>query len=100
MLKQIHLALPPAAGRRRTVAAELAGRVTFARRSFLLMPGFGQRPVYDDYVIRHRRAAAGRALRRSRKAGRERVSEGGMMRLETFMELKFLNSSLSSSSSR
>ena len=46
------------------------------------------------------RAAAGRALRRSRKAGRERVSEGGMMRLETFMELKFLNSSLSSSSSR
>ncbi len=47
-----------AAGRRRAAAREAAGRVTFERRSFLLMPGFGERPTYDEYVIRHRVAAA------------------------------------------
>lgn len=50
-----------AAGRRREVAREFAGRVSFVRRSFLLLPGVGQRPVYDDYVISHRRAARERA---------------------------------------
>jgi predicted DsbA family dithiol-disulfide isomerase len=42
------------------VAVEFAGRVFFSRRSFLLLPGVGQRPVYDEYVIGHRRAAAQR----------------------------------------
>jgi predicted DsbA family dithiol-disulfide isomerase len=42
------------------VARELAGRVRLRRRCFLLLPGVGQRPVYDEYVIGHRRMAAGR----------------------------------------
>jgi 2-hydroxychromene-2-carboxylate isomerase len=50
-----------AAGRRRAVLGELAGRVTATRRSFLLLPGVGQRPAYDEYVIRHRVAAAQQA---------------------------------------
>lgn len=40
---------------------EFEGRATFSRRSFLLLPGVGERPVYDDYVISHRRAARERA---------------------------------------
>ena len=43
--------------RRREVERELAGRVHFERRVYLLLPGEGQRPVYDDYLIRHRLAA-------------------------------------------
>ncbi|MEM7200135.1 MAG: DsbA family protein [Planctomycetota bacterium] len=50
-----------AAGRRREIANELDGRVRWVRRTFLLLPGVGQRPEYDDYVIRHRRLAAQRA---------------------------------------
>ncbi len=50
-----------ATGRRRTVARELGDRATFSRRTFLLLPGVGQRPVHDDYVIAHRRAAAQQA---------------------------------------
>jgi len=46
-----------AAGRRRTLAKELGDRATFERRTFLLLPGSGQRPVYDEYVISHRIAA-------------------------------------------
>jgi predicted DsbA family dithiol-disulfide isomerase len=49
-----------AAVRRRQVARELGGRVHFERRTFLLLPGEGQRPVHDDYVISHRKAAAQR----------------------------------------
>ena len=48
-----------AAGRRRQVEHEFAGRVKFERRTYLLMPQEGSRPAYDDYVIGHRvRAAA------------------------------------------
>lgn len=47
--------------RRREVEKEFAGQVHFERRAFLLLPGEGQRPVYDDYVISHRIAAAQRA---------------------------------------
>lgn len=50
-----------ATGRRRSVARELGDRLTFERRSFLLLPGVGERPVHDDYVISHRRAAARQA---------------------------------------
>lgn len=50
-----------ATGGRREVERELAGRARFRRRSFLLLPGVGERPVYDDYVIAHRRAARERA---------------------------------------
>lgn len=50
-----------AAGRRRDVLRELAGRVRATRKSFLLLPGVGQRPVYDDYVIGHRVHAAQQA---------------------------------------
>ena len=44
--------------RRRRVAKEFEGRATFDRRTFLLLPGWEERPVYDDYVISHRIAAA------------------------------------------
>jgi predicted DsbA family dithiol-disulfide isomerase len=47
-----------AAGRRRQVARELEGRVSFERRAYLLLPGEGQRPAYDDYVVSHRKRAA------------------------------------------
>jgi predicted DsbA family dithiol-disulfide isomerase len=47
-----------AAGRRRKLASELEGRVSFERRAYLLLPGEGQRPAYDDYVISHRKRAA------------------------------------------
>ena len=47
-----------AAGRRQQLARELEGRVTFERRAYLLLPGEGQRPAYDDYVISHRKRAA------------------------------------------
>lgn len=50
-----------ATGRRRSVARDLEGQLSFERRSFLLLPGVGERPVYDDYVISHRRAAARQA---------------------------------------
>lgn len=50
-----------AAGRRRAVARELGNRVRWVRRAFLLLPGQGERPVYDAYVISHRRAAAAEA---------------------------------------
>ena len=43
-----------AAGRRRTLARELAGKVEFVRRAYLLLPGEGQRPAYDEYVVAHR----------------------------------------------
>ena len=47
-----------AAGRRQKLARELEGRVSFERRAYLLLPGEGQRPAYDDYVISHRKRAA------------------------------------------
>jgi predicted DsbA family dithiol-disulfide isomerase len=47
-----------AAGRRRTLQRELAGEVEFARRAYLLLPGEGQRPAYDEYVVSHRVRAA------------------------------------------
>ncbi|TMA21888.1 MAG: hypothetical protein E6J85_06470 [Deltaproteobacteria bacterium] len=47
-----------AAGRRQKLARELEGRVAFERRAYLLLPGEGQRPAYDDYVISHRKRAA------------------------------------------
>jgi predicted DsbA family dithiol-disulfide isomerase len=47
-----------AAGRRRTLARELDGKVRFDRRAYLLLPGEGQRPSYDEYVISHRVRAA------------------------------------------
>ncbi|GAC1336313.1 MAG: hypothetical protein NVSMB23_00810 [Myxococcales bacterium] len=47
-----------AAGRRRSVEEEFKGRVAFERRTFLLMPGEGQRPAYDAYVVAHRVRAA------------------------------------------
>jgi predicted DsbA family dithiol-disulfide isomerase len=47
-----------AAGRRQRLARELEGRVAFERRAYLLLPGEGQRPAYDDYVISHRKRAA------------------------------------------
>jgi predicted DsbA family dithiol-disulfide isomerase len=47
-----------AAGRRRTLASDLDGRVQFDRRAYLLLPGEGQRPAYDEYVISHRVRAA------------------------------------------
>jgi len=47
-----------AAGRRRTLAKELAGKVQFDRRAYLLQPGEGQRPAYDEYVVSHRVRAA------------------------------------------
>lgn len=47
-----------AAGRRRSVAEEYRGRVAFERRTFLLLPGEGQRPAYDAYVVAHRIKAA------------------------------------------
>lgn len=50
-----------AAGRRRAVQRELGDPARFVRRAFLLLPGTGQRPVYDDYVISHRVAAARQA---------------------------------------
>jgi predicted DsbA family dithiol-disulfide isomerase len=37
---------------------ELAGRVTFERRAFLLVARDGQRPAYDEYVVAHRVRAA------------------------------------------
>jgi len=43
-----------AAGRRRTLARELVGKVEFVRRAYLLLPGEGQRPAYDEYVVSHR----------------------------------------------
>jgi len=46
-----------AAGRRRLLARELEGRVSFDRRAYLLLPGEGQRPAYDEYVISHRKRA-------------------------------------------
>src|SRR6185295_19878532 len=45
-----------AAGRRRQVAREFP-EVTFERRTFLLLPGWGQRPTYDEYIRSHRIAA-------------------------------------------
>lgn len=47
-----------AAGRRRTLARELEGKVEFDRRAYLLLPGEGQRPSYDEYVVSHRVRAA------------------------------------------
>ncbi len=47
-----------AAGRRRTLERELAGKVQFDRRAYLLLPGEGQRPAYDEYVVSHRVRAA------------------------------------------
>ena len=47
-----------AAGRRRTLARELEGKVQFVRRAYLLLPGEGQRPAYDEYVVSHRVRAA------------------------------------------
>lgn len=47
-----------AAGRRRTLERELAGKVQFDRRAYLLLPGQNQRPTYDDYVVSHRVRAA------------------------------------------
>ena len=47
-----------AAGRRREAASGFAGLVRFDRRTFLLVPRKGDREVYDDYIISHRRAAA------------------------------------------
>ena len=47
-----------AAGRRRTLARELAGKLEFVRRVYLLLPGEGQRPAYDEYVVSHRVRAA------------------------------------------
>ena len=47
-----------AAGRRRTLERELAGKVQFDRRAYLLLPGEGQRPTYDEYVVSHRVRAA------------------------------------------
>jgi predicted DsbA family dithiol-disulfide isomerase len=47
-----------AAGRRRTLERELAGKLEFVRRAYLLLPGEGQRPAYDEYVISHRVRAA------------------------------------------
>jgi predicted DsbA family dithiol-disulfide isomerase len=47
-----------AAGRRRTLERELAGKVEFVRRAYLLLPGEGQRPAYDEYVVSHRVRAA------------------------------------------
>ena len=47
-----------AAGRRRTLAHELARKVEFERRAYLLVPGEGRRPAYDEYVISHRVRAA------------------------------------------
>jgi len=47
-----------AAGRRRSLERELAGKVQFDRRAFLLLPGKGQRPTYDEYVVSHRVRAA------------------------------------------
>jgi predicted DsbA family dithiol-disulfide isomerase len=47
-----------AAGRRQQLARELEGRVAFERRAYLLLPGEGQRPAYDDYVVSHRKRAA------------------------------------------
>jgi predicted DsbA family dithiol-disulfide isomerase len=46
-----------AAGRRQRLARELEGRISFERRAYLLLPGEGQRPAYDDYVISHRKRA-------------------------------------------
>ncbi|MBF5042340.1 DsbA family protein [Simulacricoccus sp. 17bor-14] len=46
--------------RRRQVEREFAGQVRFERRVYLLLPGEGQRPVYDDYLIQHRLAARSR----------------------------------------
>ena len=39
-----------AAGRRRTLSRELEGKVAFERRAYLLLPGEGERPAYDEYV--------------------------------------------------
>jgi predicted DsbA family dithiol-disulfide isomerase len=54
-----------AAGRRREalrqVEARAPGAVRLERRAFLLLPGEGERPVYDDYVISHRVEARRRA---------------------------------------
>ncbi len=47
-----------AAGRRREATREFAGRARFDRRTFLLVPRRGEREVYDEYIISHRRAAA------------------------------------------
>jgi predicted DsbA family dithiol-disulfide isomerase len=47
-----------AAGRRRTLSRELQGKVAFDRRAYLLLPGEGQRPAYDEYVVSHRVRAA------------------------------------------
>jgi predicted DsbA family dithiol-disulfide isomerase len=43
-----------AAGRRRTLARELAGRVSFERRAYLLVPREGQRTTHDEYIVSHR----------------------------------------------
>ncbi len=43
------------------MAREVGSRARFSRRTFLLLPGVGERPVHDDYVIAHRRAAARQA---------------------------------------
>src|SRR5437879_11958951 len=40
------------------LAKELAGKVQFDRRAYLLLPGEGQRPTYDEYVVSHRVRAA------------------------------------------
>jgi predicted DsbA family dithiol-disulfide isomerase len=40
------------------MAREFAGKVTFERHAFLLVPNEGEREVYDDYIISHRVAAA------------------------------------------
>src|SRR5437763_8792820 len=40
------------------LAKELAGKVQFDRRAYLLLPGEGQRPAYDEYVVSHRVRAA------------------------------------------
>src|SRR4051812_8720282 len=40
------------------MAREFAGKVRFERHAFLLLPGDGERAVYDDYIISHRIAAA------------------------------------------
>jgi predicted DsbA family dithiol-disulfide isomerase len=47
-----------AAGRRRNIQEELADRVRFQRRAYLLVSREGQRPAYDDSVISHRKRAA------------------------------------------
>lgn len=54
-----------AAGRRREALREAEARapgaIRLERRVYLLLPGVGQRPTYDDYIISHRVEARRRA---------------------------------------